>query len=72
MTRKFSWAQARLKIIATFLSSFGTPLLGTQIVLRPEWIESVEVALISASIITIIVAGQIFEKASKFGGSSGT
>ena len=69
MAKKFSWRQARLKLIATFLSSFSTPLIGTQIVLQPAFIESVYVALISSVIMTIAVAGQIFDKASKVNGN---
>lgn len=65
---KFSWKQARLKLIATFLGSFSTPLIGTQIVLQPEFLESVYVALISSCIMTIAVASQIFDKASKMNG----
>lgn len=68
MAKKFSWRMAQYKIVATFLTSFGTPLLGTQVVLQPSFLDSVYVALISSAIMTIIVAGQIFDKASKVNG----
>ena len=41
-----------IRILGNFGISFFTPLLGTQIVLDVTYMQSVEVALISAAIVT--------------------
>lgn len=61
----FTWKKAIARLAGNFCISFGTPLIGTQIILQPEFIQSVYVALISSAIVTLIVAGQILDKYSR-------
>lgn len=62
-----TFRRAFMRVTGNFLISFATPLVGTQAILQPEFIQSIYVALVSSSIVTIIVVGQILDKASKVG-----
>lgn len=63
--KKFNWKLANITLIKTFVTTFFTPLAGTQLVFDAELIESFYVGLFTSTIMCGIVLGQILDRYKK-------
>ena len=61
ITKTWNWKKAYARLIGNFLVSFGVPLTGA-VAITQEYITSVYIALISASVTTMITAGRILDE----------
>jgi len=52
-SRKFT-----ARLTGNFLISFGSPLIGTQVILRTEIQESLLIALFSSLLVIVLIAGR--------------
>ncbi len=64
MPKPWNWSKAYGRLIGNFLISFGTPLSASALITQ-DWQQSVMIAAFTATVVTIIAAGKMFEEWSK-------
>lgn len=60
----WNWRKQYARLLGNWLTSFGTPLIGS-VAVTNDFGESVLIALITSSIVTCVVAGKMYDEWSK-------